>query len=100
MASSTVVAIFKSSQRTKVKPADINLLVNFMTEHSKRLKKRAPCFFSMCMPGLTEDFKMSVFFHTSNRVSGQFGLKLVIVTEEASASLMDRFETLANNVFS
>ena len=100
MASSTVVGVFRASQRTKVAPADINLLVNFMTEHSRRLKKRAPCFFSICMPGLTEEFKMSVFFHTSNRVSGQFGLKLVIVTEEASAALMDRFETLSNNIFS
>ena len=61
--------------------------------------KRAPCFFSVCIPGLTEEFKMSVFFHTSSRVSGQFGLRLVIVTEEASATLMDRFEALADNVF-
>lgn len=42
---------------------------------------------------------MSVFFHTSNRVSGQFGLRLVIVAEEASAALMDRFEALAETVF-
>lgn len=70
-----------------------------MTEHSRRLKKRAPCFFSICIPGLTEEFKMSVFFHTSNRVSGQFGLRLVIVAEEASAALMDRFEGLAENIF-
>ena len=79
--------------------ADVNLLINFMTEHSKRLKKRAPCFFSICIPGLTEEFKMSVFFHTSNRNLGQFGLKLVIVAEEASAALMDRFEALAESVF-
>ena len=70
-----------------------------MTEHQKRLKKRAPCFFSICIPGLTEEFKMSVFFHTSNRTTGQFGLRLVIVCEEASAGLMDRFEQMAENVF-
>ena len=99
LAETTVVAMFKSSQRTIVQPADVNLLVNFMTEHSKRLMKRAPCFFSVCIPGLTEEFKMSVFFHTSSRVSGQFGLRLVIVTEEASANLMDKFEALADNIF-
>ena len=70
-----------------------------MTEHSRRLKKRAPCFFSICVPGLTEEYKMSVFFHTSNRTSRQFGLQLVIVTEEASANLMDRFEVIAQNMF-
>jgi len=70
-----------------------------MTEHSRRLKKRAPCFFSICVPGLTEEFKMSVFFHTSNRVGGQFGLRVVIVAEEASAALMDRFESIAENIF-
>jgi len=42
---------------------------------------------------------MSVFFHTSNRITGQFGLRLVVVCEEASAALMDRFETVADNVF-
>ena len=69
LAETTVVSIFKSSQRTIVQPADINLLINFMTEHSRRLKKRAPCFFSICIPGLTEEFKMSVFFHTSSRIN-------------------------------
>lgn len=66
----SVVAIIKSSQTMLVQPADINLLTNFMVEHSRRLKKRAPCFFSLCVPGLTEEFKMTVFFHTSNRQSG------------------------------
>ena len=70
-----------------------------MTEHAKRLDKRAPCFFSLCVPGLTEEFKMSVFYHTSKRVVGQFNLRLVIVTEEASASLMDKFENLADSIF-
>ena len=42
---------------------------------------------------------MSVFFHTSSRISGKFGLRLVIVAEEATASLMDKFEALADNVF-
>ena len=99
VAETTVVALFKSSQRTVVQPADINLLINFMTEHQRRLKKRAPCFFSICIPGLTEEFKMSVFFHTSNRISGQFGLRLVIVCEEANAQLMDKFENVAENIF-
>ena len=48
---------------------------------------------------MTEEFKMSVFFHTSSRISGTFGLRLVIVAEEASAALMDRFEAMADNVF-
>ena len=70
IADQTIISVFRSSPKTYISSADINLLVNFMTEHSKRLKKRAPCFFSICIPGMTEDFKMSVFFNTSNRVSG------------------------------
>ena len=70
-----------------------------MTEHSRRLLKRAPCFFSLCIPGLTEEFKMSVFFHTSSTVKNQFGLKLLIVAEESTANLMETFETAANNIF-
>ena len=75
------------------------MLLTFLTEHSRRLHKRAPCFFNMCIPGLTEQYKMSVFFHTSSRTPKSFGIKLVIVTEEASSKLIDKFEQAAQDMF-
>lgn len=90
VANKTVVNVFKSKPSISAKPADIAVLMTFLTEHESRLKKRAPCFFNMCVPSLTEKYKMSVFFHTSDRKA--FGLRVAIVTEEASASLVDKFE--------
>ena len=81
-----------------MKPADIAVIMTFLTEHENRLKKRAPCFFNMCVPSLSENYKMSVFFHTSNPRNG-FGLRLVIVTEEATAALLDKFESVADKLF-
>lgn len=98
VANHTVVCIFKSKPSITVRPADIIVLLTFLTEHSDRLKKRAPCFFNMCVPSLTENYKMSVFFNTSNRQAG-FGLRLAIVTEEASAKLVDRFEVISDKLF-
>ena len=98
VANHTVVGIFKSKPSINVRPADIIVLLTFLTEHAERLKKRAPCFFNMCVPSLTENYKMSVFFNTSNRQAG-FGLRVAIVTEEASAKLVDKFEIMADKLF-
>ena len=99
VANQTIVGIFKSKQSIVVRPADVIVLLTFLTEHEKRLQKRAPCFFNMCVPSLTELYKMSVFFHTSNRNGKGFGLRIAIVTEEASASLVDKFEKASEKLF-
>lgn len=41
---------------------DINLLLAYSIEHDERLKKYAPLFFKMCVPGLSEEYKMEVFY--------------------------------------
>jgi hypothetical protein len=102
VANHTVVAVFKSNSKVQVRAADIAVVMTFLTEHEARLKKRAPCFFNMCVPSLTENYKMSVFFHTSessDRRTRGFGIRVAIVTEEASASLVDKFEKVAENLF-
>lgn len=74
------------------KSRDINNLLNFITEHDSRLRKRAPCFFSLCLPSITEEYKISVFYHTSSRKQGEFALKLLIICEEANSKMMDQYE--------
>ena len=98
-ANSTVVSIFRSKSTTIVRPADIIVLQTFLIEHDLRLKKRAPCFFNMCIPGLSETQKKAVFFHTSNRLTKGIGLKLAIVTDQATSFFVDKFETVADNIF-
>jgi hypothetical protein len=68
------------------------MLMNFVREHNNRLLKRAPCFFNLCVPSITEDYKISIFFHTSKKRKTDFGIKLLIIAEEATSELMDSFE--------
>ena len=72
--------------------ADINLLVNFTREHDHRLIKRAPCFFNLCIPSITTEYKLSVFFQTTKKRRQDFGLKLIIVADETETDLIDQFE--------
>lgn len=66
--------------------------MNFVREHEGRLIKRAPCFFNLCVPCITEEYKISVFFHTSKSKKQDFGVSLLIIAEEADSPLMDSFE--------
>lgn len=95
----TVVAIFRSRQNILVRPADIFVLMTFLTDREELLKRKAPCFFNMCIPGLSETQKQAVFFHTSNRLTKGIGLKLAIVTDQATSFFVDKFETVADNIF-
>ena len=74
----------------------MNLVLNFVTAHAANLQKRAPCFVNMCLPGLTEDYKMSCFFNSSKP---DHSLRLVIVAEEATVKILDKFELISNSIF-
>lgn len=64
------------------------------------MRNSAPAFFHMCVPGLSEQYKMAVYFNTNQRDVKKFGLRLFIVTEEASLNLIDQFNTVSNHIFS
>ena len=59
------------------------------------LQENAPCFENICMPGLTEDSKLSIFFHLEPYNS----LKLVYVCEEYSEELLEEFKESAMLIF-
>lgn len=74
------------------------MLMNFIKEHDNRLLKRAPCFFSLCIPSITEEYKLSIFFHTSKKRKNEFGVRLLIIAEETASQLMDSFENCFINM--
>ena len=96
LAKHTVVSIFRTSSKITVQPTDINLVLNFVKAHEVNLKKRVPCFVNMCLPGLTEDYKMSLFFNISKPDTG---LSLIIVAEEANVKMLDKYEAISNSIF-
>lgn len=62
----------------------------------ERLTKNSPCFESICLPGMTEEYKMSLFVH----IELETKLKLVYVcAEESSANFLQELEGFAINVF-
>jgi len=62
MVDETVVSIFKNNRSIRVTPADINVLVNFIKTNQEPLRRLQPCFEEICLPGMTEDYKLPVFF--------------------------------------
>ena len=59
MMNKTVVTIFKNNPDIAVTPADINCLLNFT--HNNRFKENE-YFTEICLPGMTEEFRLPVFF--------------------------------------
>ena len=61
----------------------------------QRLQSKQFLFESICMPGMTEDYKLSVFFHLEEYSS----LKLIYVCEEETPDLLKEFEESAELMF-
>lgn len=59
---STVVSIFKNNEQIRVTPADINVIINFMKTNQSHLRRLQPCFEEICLPGMTDEYKLPVFF--------------------------------------
>lgn len=61
MLNHTIVAIFKDNSDIYVRPMDINMLVNFMRLcPQETVNDRKPFYEDMCLPGMTEDYKLPV----------------------------------------
>lgn len=60
----TVVTIFKQNKDIAVRPADINMIHLFSQTNlnEKRELSETEFWREMCLPGMTEDFRLPVFF--------------------------------------
>lgn len=63
-----------------------------MQINDERLKKSSPVFESLCMPGLTEEYKLSVFFYYEKKSN----LRVIYVCEEAKPELKKEFTDCAD----
>ena len=74
--------------------------------NKKEPKLRTTFFREICLPGMTEDFHLSVLYHyhvekqPDSDTPGKFsGLKIVFVCEESSPAIEEQLVKLADNVF-
>lgn len=49
----------------------------------------------MCLPGMTEEFRLNVFFHMEQYSN----LKLIFVAEDHSPELMNELELISEQIF-
>jgi hypothetical protein len=70
-------------------------LLNYVTNNQQRLKDKSPLFENVCLPGMTEDYKLSIYF----RIEQESSLKLVFVCEETSPLLMREIEECAELMY-
>lgn len=62
MCDETIIAIYKNNPNIRVTPADVNSIVNFIKTNSEALRRLQPCFEEICLPGMTEEYKLPIFF--------------------------------------
>lgn len=76
----TVVTIFKNNDAIAVTPADINVLINFINSNNY---KEDQYFAEICLPGMTEEFRLPVFFkYFLTKEKQKTDLKIIYVCEE------------------
>lgn len=91
----TVISIFKNNPDIAVTPADINIIINYSIMNlenkfdEKSERQDSELFTEICLPGMTEDFRLPVFIKYFNNKEGKdakfnFGIKMVFVCEDAS----------------
>jgi hypothetical protein len=74
-------------------------MLQYSVEHDERLKEHAPLFFKMCVPGLSEEYKMEVFYQVSN-VQG-FAIRMMIVMNinQPTEQHLSSFNQFAQTLF-
>ena len=64
---------------------DIQILHNYIITNDERLQDTSPVFETICLPGMTEAFKLHVFIY----IEEESNLRFVYVCEDNSKGLME-----------
>ena len=118
----TVVTIFKSNQDIQVAPQDISLIMTFLNvtykrqnRYKKEAKTQTQFFEEMCLPGMTQDFRLPVFFKFFDETKHDMtvdekgrnqpeevkakSLKIVFVCEEKNKEVEQQLSQVADGIF-
>ena len=70
------------------------MIMNFINTNLHNLKMRTPSFELLCLPGLTEEYKLNLFVHFEKDTP----LKIIFASDENGEDLMQEFERVANKI--
>lgn len=63
----TVVAIFKHDAEVTVTPTDVNMILHYCRTNLKERSDKVDSFYrELCLPGMTEDYKLPLLFTCSH----------------------------------
>jgi hypothetical protein len=112
MTETCVVTIFKSNPDIAVMPQDINLITCYdqltlkpeIGEAQAKGIIKDKFFREICLPGMTEDFRLPVLFkyHTygeGDATKSFTGIKVVFVCEEKNEQIEEQLSVMADMVF-
>ena len=96
----TVVTIFKHNKDIAVRPADINMIHTYSQSNLNNRKITETEFWrEMCLPGMTEDFRLPVFFSYFPDKDQISKLKLVFVCEDKNEKVTEKLSIIAYKIF-
>jgi hypothetical protein len=97
MLNHTVISIFKNHPDIAVTPADINILHNYTKTNLKDRDEADKSFVrEICLPGMTEDFRLPVLYTYCSRSD----LKICYVCEEITPESQKKLTGISNRIFS
>lgn len=97
----SVVTIFKNNSDISVTSADINVINNWChTNLIHRPKDADPNFWDeLCLPGMTEDFMLPVFFNYYSTNDQLSDLKIIYVCEEQNENVTTKLSEISRQIF-
>ena len=70
------------------------MILNFINTNLPKLKQSTPCFESLCLPGLTEEYKLNIFLHLESETA----LKVIFASDENSNEILEDFENVSKMI--
>ncbi len=83
------MALLKNDPNITIVPTDINLIHNYILTNDERLQDSSPLFESLCLPGISESFKLHLFIY----VDLETNLRFVYVCEDNNEALKKDLES-------
>jgi hypothetical protein len=96
MMKNTVVTVFKNNADIAVTPADINVLLNFTQNNNFRENEY---FTEICLPGMTEEFRLPVFFKHYVKDSQKTDLKIILACEDQTEKIEKKLSEFCDAIF-
>ena len=69
----------------KIVLRDINVIFNYIQTHGERIKRREkPEFDAICLPGMTEDYRLNVYIHMDPKST----LRIIYASEDNTEEIL------------